>query len=43
MELADEIIIPASRAKVYKALNDVDILQACIPGCEELEKESETE
>lgn len=43
MELADEIIIPESRAKVYKALNDVDILQACIPGCEELEKESESE
>ena len=43
MELADEIIIPASRAKVYEALNDVDILKACIPGCEELEKESDTE
>jgi len=43
MELADEIIIPASRAQVYDALNDVDILKACIPGCDELEKESDTE
>ena len=43
MELADEITIPASRAKVYEALNDVDVLKACIPGCEELEKESDTE
>jgi carbon monoxide dehydrogenase subunit G len=43
MELSDEIVIPASRAKVYDALNDVDILKACIPGCEELEKESDTE
>ena len=43
MELADEITIPAPRAKVYDALNDVEILKACIPGCEELDKESDTE
>ena len=43
MELADEITIPASRAKVYEALNDVDILKACIPGCEEITRNSETE
>lgn len=43
MELADEITIPAPRAKVYDALNDVEILKACIPGCEELDEESDTE
>ena len=43
MELADEITIPAPRDRVYAALNDVAILKACIPGCEELEKESENE
>ena len=43
MELADEINIPAPRDRVYEALNDVDILKACIPGCEELEKESDNE
>ena len=36
MELADEITIPAPRDRVYEALNDVAILKACIPGCEEL-------
>lgn len=36
MELSDEIRIPASKAEVYKALNDPEILRACIPGCEEL-------
>ena len=39
MELQDEITIPAPRDEVYKALNDVAVLKACIPGCEELERE----
>lgn len=43
MELSDEVIIPARRDDVYKALNDIDILKLCIPGCEELTKESDTE
>ena len=43
MELADEITIPAPRDRVFAALNDVAILKACIPGCEELEKESDNE
>ncbi len=30
-------------AKVYDSLNDVAILKACIPGCEELVKQSDTE
>jgi len=43
MELIDEILIPAPRDVVYAALNDPDILQKCIPGCEELIKHSDTE
>ena len=43
MELADEIIINASRDRVYAALNDAAVLQQCIPGCEELIKHSDTE
>lgn len=36
MELSDEIRIEAPRDAVYRALNDPDVLQRCIPGCEEL-------
>ena len=43
MELTDEITIPASRDAVYKALNDVDVLKTCIPGCEELDREGEND
>ncbi|MDV7145779.1 carbon monoxide dehydrogenase subunit G [Tropicimonas sp. TH_r6] len=43
MELQDEILIPAPRETVYAALNDTEILQACIPGCEELVRNSDTE
>ncbi len=35
--------IEASREVVYAALNDVDILRQCIPGCETVEKSSDTE
>ena len=38
MEIKGEYKIPASREKVFAALNDPAVLQACIPGCEELEK-----
>ena len=37
MEIHEELTIPARREEVYKALNDVAVLKACIPGCEELE------
>ena len=43
MELKDEIVIAAPRAQVYDALNDPEVLRKCIPGCEELEKHSDTE
>ncbi|MFD0978402.1 CoxG family protein [Tropicimonas aquimaris] len=43
MELQEEILIPAPRDKVYAALNDTEVLKACIPGCEELIRHSDTE
>lgn len=43
MDLNDEIFIAAPRDKVYAALNDAEVLKECIPGCEELTRESETE
>ena len=43
MELSDEIIINAPKDRVYAALNDPDVLQQCIPGCEELIQHSDTE
>jgi carbon monoxide dehydrogenase subunit G len=43
MELSEDITIPAPMAKVYDSLNDVAILKACIPGCEELVKHSDTQ
>lgn len=43
MELSDTIVINAPRDEVFAALNDPEILKACIPGCEELIKHSDTE
>jgi carbon monoxide dehydrogenase subunit G len=34
--------IEADRETVYAALNDVDVLRRCIPGCESIEKTSDT-
>ena len=36
MELIDEVRIPAKLDYVYNCLNDLKVLQKCIPGCEEL-------
>lgn len=43
MELNDEVTINAPKTRVYEALNDPEILQQCIPGCEELTQHSDTE
>jgi len=43
MEMSEEIRINAPRERVFAALNDVEILKASIPGCEELEALSDTE
>lgn len=43
MDISGEYEIDASLDVVWKALNDPEILKKCIPGCEELNKESDTE
>jgi carbon monoxide dehydrogenase subunit G len=43
MDLTGEYRIPAPRERVWQALNDPQVLKACIPGVETLEKISETE
>ena len=41
MEIKGEYKIAAPREKVFAALNDPTVLQACIPGCESLAKVSD--
>lgn len=36
MDLSGSRVIQADRATVWQALNDPDVLKACIPGCQEL-------
>jgi len=43
MDMTGEYRIPASKQTVWEALNDPEILKASIPGCQELEKVSDTE
>jgi hypothetical protein len=43
MQMNDSQRIPASKANVWAALNDPDILRRCIPGCQSLEMASPTE
>jgi carbon monoxide dehydrogenase subunit G len=43
MDMTGESRIPAPRDAVWKALNDPAVLKQSIPGCEELEKVSDTE
>ena len=42
MEMSGEHRIEAPRSEVWAALNDPDVLKACIPGCSALEKTSDT-
>ncbi|MBN9138963.1 MULTISPECIES: SRPBCC family protein [unclassified Phyllobacterium] len=43
MDMTGEERIAAPREAVWKALNDTEVLKACIPGCESLERISDTE
>ena len=43
MQLDGERTIEAQRDDVWRALNDPEVLQACILGCESLEQVSDTE
>lgn len=42
MDMKGEHKISAPREVVWKALNDPDVLKACIPGCQDLTKTSDT-
>jgi carbon monoxide dehydrogenase subunit G len=43
MEMTGEYRIPAPRQRVWEALNDPAVLRACIPGCKQLDKVSDTD
>ena len=43
MDMTGEYHIPAPQQTVWEALNDAEVLKASVPGCETLEKVSDTE
>lgn len=43
MDMTGELRLPVPREKVWEALNDPEILKECIPGCESLERISDSE
>lgn len=43
MEMSGEQLIPAPQAATWAALNDPEILKACVPGCESIDSTGENE
>jgi hypothetical protein len=43
MEKTGEQLIPVPQQRVWEGLNDPEVLKACIPGCETIERVSDTE
>jgi len=43
MTMSGEYQLPVPRETVWKKLNDAETLKVCIPGCEQLDKVSDTE
>jgi carbon monoxide dehydrogenase subunit G len=43
MEMSGEQLVPASQADTWAALNDPEILKACVPGCETIERIADNE
>jgi uncharacterized protein len=41
MKMIGEVMLPADRQTVWGKLNDPEVLKACIPGCQSLEKTGE--
>jgi carbon monoxide dehydrogenase subunit G len=41
MEMSSAQLVPAPQDKVWEALNDPELLKACIPGCESIEAAGE--
>ena len=42
MTMIGEVTLPADRSRVWAMLNDPAVLKACIPGCQSLDKTSDT-
>lgn len=43
MEMTGEQLINASQATTWAALNDPEVIKACVPGCESIERTGENE
>jgi carbon monoxide dehydrogenase subunit G len=43
MTMSGEVQLPATREEVWTKLNDPEVLKTCVPGCEQLDKISDTE
>ena len=43
MKMSGEFRVPTDRETVWRALNDPEVLKQCLPGCQEIERTSETE
>jgi uncharacterized protein len=43
MQMTGEQLIPLSQQRVWESLNDPAVLKACIPGCDSIEKISDSE
>ena len=43
MEMSGEQLVPAPQRAVWDALNDPEMLKACVPGCESIEKSGDSE
>lgn len=42
MTMTGEVTLPADRTRVWAMLNDAAVLRTCIPGCQSLDKTSDT-
>jgi len=42
MTMTGEVTLPAAKEVVWAKLNDAEVLKACIPGCEQLNKDDDT-
>jgi carbon monoxide dehydrogenase subunit G len=43
MEMSESRVLPVSQQIAWEALNDPEVLKACIPGCESIERTAENE
>jgi len=43
MEMTGEQLVPAPQKTVWESLNDPEVLKACVPGCESIERTGDNE